>query len=309
MKHFINLKDIPAKDLRKIIIDAKKRKSARKRLNHLEVDKGSPLKGKLLIQMFEKSSLRTRLSFYLAIKQLGGSTLTLRSDELHLSKGGESIEDTAKILSNFGNAFMLRTDSDKKLEEFKKHLSIPIINGLSPSSHATQILSDVFTVEEIKKKPISKLIITWVGDSNNVLNSLIAASIKFSFRLKIGCPKKYQPTKEIMQYIKRNRNKITLFNNAKKAAIGADVIFSDKVISMNDKVNKIKKLNYFKSFRIDKKLMSLAKKDCIFLHCLPRGKEVDEKVFSSKQSKVWQQAHNRVHVQKSILLYCLGKLR
>ena len=196
MKHFINLKDIPAKDLRKIIIDAKKRKSARKRLNHLEVDKGSPLKGKLLIQMFEKSSLRTRLSFYLAIKQLGGSTLTLRSDELHLSKGGESIEDTAKILSNFGNAFMLRTDSDKKLEEFKKHLSIPIINGLSPSSHATQILSDVFTVEEIKKKPISKLNITWVGDSNNVLNSLIAASIKFSFRLKIGCPKKYQPTKE-----------------------------------------------------------------------------------------------------------------
>ena len=309
MKHFINLKDIPAKDLRKIIIDAKKRKSARKRLNHLEVDKGSPLKGKLLIQMFEKSSLRTRLSFYLAIKQLGGSTLTLRSDELHLSKGGESIEDTAKILSNFGNAFMLRTDSDKKLEEFKKHLSIPIINGLSPSSHATQILSDVFTVEEIKKKPISKLIITWVGDSNNVLNSLIAASIKFSFRLKIGCPKKYQPTKEIMQYIKRNRNKITLYNDAKKAAIGADVIFSDKVISMNDKVNKIKKLNYFKSFRIDKKLMSLAKKDCIFLHCLPRGKEVDEKVFSSKQSKVWQQAQNRVHVQKSILLYCLGKLR
>ena len=309
MKHFINLKDIPAKDLRKIIIDAKKRKSARKRLNHLEVDKGSPLKGKLLIQMFEKSSLRTRLSFYLAIKQLGGSTLTLRSDELHLSKGGESIEDTAKILSNFGNAFMLRTDSDKKLEEFKKHLSIPIINGLSPSSHATQILSDVFTVEEIKKKPISKLNITWVGDSNNVLNSLIAASIKFSFRLKIGCPKKYQPTKEIMQYIKRNRNKITLYKNAKKAAIGADVIFSDKVISMNDKVNKIKKLNYFKSFRIDKKLMSLAKKDCIFLHCLPRGKEVDEKVFSSKQSKVWQQAHNRVHVQKSILLYCLGKLR
>ena len=128
MKHFINLKDIPAKDLRKIINDAKKRKSLRKKLNTLEVDKGSPLKGKLLIQMFEKSSLRTRLSFYLAIKQLGGSTLTLRPDELHLSKGGESIEDTAKILSNFGDAFMLRTDKDKKLEEFKKYLSIPILS-------------------------------------------------------------------------------------------------------------------------------------------------------------------------------------
>ncbi len=185
MKHFINLKDIPAKDLRKIITDAKKRKRQRKKLSNLEVDKGSPLKGKLLIQMFEKSSLRTRLSFYLAIKQLGGSTLTLRPDELHLSKGGESIQDTAKILSNFGNAFMLRTDSDKKLEEFEKYLSIPIINGLSPSSHPTQILSDIFTVEEIKKKPISKLNITWIGDSNNVLNSLIAASIKFSFKLSI----------------------------------------------------------------------------------------------------------------------------
>jgi ornithine carbamoyltransferase len=154
MKHFINLKDIPSKDLRKIIIDAKKRKDGRKKLNNLEVDKGNPLKGKLLIQMFEKSSLRTRLSFYLAIKQLGGSTLTLRADELHLSKGGESVEDTAKILSNFANAFMLRTDNDNKLEEFKKYLSIPIINGLSPSSHPTQILSDIFTVEEIKKKPI-----------------------------------------------------------------------------------------------------------------------------------------------------------
>ena len=309
MKHFINLKDIPAKDLRKILIDAKKRKSARKKLNNLEADKGTPLKGKLLIQMFEKSSLRTRLSFYLAIKQLGGSTLTLRPDELHLSKGGESIADTAKILSNFGNAFMLRTDSDQKLEEFKKHLSIPIINGLSPNSHATQILSDVFTVEEIKKKPISKLIISWVGDSNNVLNSLIEASIKFSFKLNIGCPKKFQPQKNILNYIKNSKNKISLYDDAKKAVIGSDVIFSDKVISMNDKVNKIKKLNHFKKFKIDKKLMSFAKKDCIFLHCLPRGKEVDEKVFSSKQSKVWQQALNRVHVQKSILLYCFGKLR
>ena len=171
MKHFINIKDIPVRDLKKILIDARKRKKLRKNLNTLEIDKDSPLNGKLLIQMFEKSSLRTRLSFYLAIKQLGGSALTLRPDELHLSKGGESIEDTAKILSNFGNAFMLRTDSDKKLEEFKKHLSIPIINGLSPSSHATQILSDVFTVEEIKKKSISKLNITWIGDSNHVLNS------------------------------------------------------------------------------------------------------------------------------------------
>jgi len=309
MKHFINLKDIPTNDLRKILIDAKNRKKLRKNLSNLDIDKDSPLKGKLLIQMFEKSSLRTRLSFYLAIKQLGGSALTLRADELHLSKGGESIEDTAKILSNFGNAFMLRTDNEKKLKEFKKYLSIPIINGLSPSSHPTQILSDIFTIEEIKKKQISKLNVTWIGDSNNVLNSLIAASIKFSFKLNIGCPKNYQPNKKILRYIKSNRNKIFIFNDPKKAAKEAEVIFSDKVISMNDKVNKTRKLNHFKKFKIDKNLMNYAKKDCIFLHCLPRGKEVDEKVFLSKKSKVWQQAINRIHVQKSILLYALGKLR
>tara|TARA_B100001121_G_scaffold68656_1_gene60560 strand:- start:412 stop:1341 length:930 start_codon:yes stop_codon:yes gene_type:complete len=309
MNHFINLKNISIKNLRKILIDAKKRKKLRKNLSNLDVDKDSPLKGKLLIQMYEKSSLRTRLSFYLAIKQLGGSTITLRPDELHLSKGGESVEDTAKILSNFGNAFMLRTNSDKKLEEFKKYISIPIINGLSPASHPTQILSDVFTVEEIKKKPISKLKITWIGDSNNVLNSLISASIKFSFKLNIGCPKKYQPKTKILNFIKNNKNKVSIFNDAKLAIKGADVIFSDKVISMNDRVDKRDKLSHFKKFKIDKNLLSFAKKDCIFLHCLPRGPEVDEEVFLSKQSKVWQQAINRVHVQKSILLYSFGKLR
>ena len=309
MKHFINLKDIPSKDLRKIIVDVKKRKKLRKKLSTLEVDKGSPLKGKMLIQMFEKASSRTRISFYLAIKQLGGGTLTLRSNELHLGQGGESISDTAKILSTYGDGFMLRTDSDKKIEDFKKYLSIPIINGLSPSSHPTQVLSDVFTVEEIKKKPISKLNICWIGDSNNVLDSLIAASVKFSFKLSIGCPKNFEPGNEVRTWVKKNNKKIFIFNDPKKAVIGADVIFSDKVISLNDKVNKKKKIERFKKFKIDKKLMSYAKNDCIFLHCLPRGTEVSDEVFLGKKSHVWQQALNRVHVQKSILLYCFGKLR
>ena len=309
MNHFINLKDIPAKDLRRIIIDAKKRKNLRKKLSTLEVDKGAPLKGKMLIQMFEKASSRTRISFYLAIKQLGGETLTLRSNELHLGQGGESISDTAKILSTYGDGFMLRTDSDKKIENFKDHLSIPIINGLSPSSHPTQVLSDVFTVEEIRKKPISKLNICWIGDSNNVLDSLIAASVKFSFKLSIGCPKKFEPGKKVRDWVIKNNKKIFIYNDPKKAIKGADVIFSDKVISLNDKVNKKKKIEQFKKFKIDKKLMSYAKKDCIFLHCLPRGSEVSEEVFLGNKSHVWQQALNRVHVQKSILLYCFGKLR
>ncbi len=309
MKHFIDLKDIKIKDLKRIIVDAKKRKKMRNKLNTLEVDKGSPLKGKLLIQMFEKSSLRTRLSFYLAIKQLGGGTITLRSNELHLGQGGESIADTAKILSTYGDGFMLRTDSDEKVNNFKKYLTIPIINGLSPSSHPTQVLSDIFTVEEIKKKSISKLNICWIGDSNNVLNSLITASVKFSFRLKIGCPKKFQPKKSITACEKKNIKKIHIYDNPKKAAIDADVIFSDKVISINDKVNKIKKKIAFKDFKINKKLFSFAKKDCIFLHCLPRGDEVSDEVFLGNKSHVWQQASNRVHVQKSILMYCFGKLR
>jgi ornithine carbamoyltransferase len=309
MRHFINLKDIPAKDLKKIITDAKKRKKLRKKLSTLEVDKGAPLKGKMLIQMFEKASSRTRISFYLAIKQLGGGTLTLRSNELHLGQGGESIADTAKILSTYGDGFMLRTDSDEKVESFKDYLTIPVINGLSPSSHPTQVLSDVFTVEEIKKKPISKLNICWIGDSNNVLDSLIAASVKFSFKLSIGCPKKFEPGKEVKTWVKKNNKKIFIYNDPKKAVKGADVIFSDKVISLNDKVNKKKKIEQFKKFKINKKLMSFAKRDCIFLHCLPRGSEVSDEIFLGNKSHVWQQALNRVHVQKSILLYCFGKLR
>ena len=309
MNHFINLKDIPAVDLRRIIVDAKKRKEKRKKLNTLEIDKDKPLKGKLLIQMFEKSSLRTRLSFYLAIKQLGGEALTLRPDELHLTKGGESLEDTAKILSTYANGFMLRSESDKKLEKFSKYLTIPIINGLSPSSHPTQVLSDIFTVEEIKKKPISKLNISWIGDSNNVLNSLIAASVKFSFKLNIGCPKNYEPKKFILDWVKRYKGKINIYNDAKKAVKNADVIFSDKVISLNNKVNKSKKIKDFKNFKINSKLIGFAKKKVTFLHCLPRGPEVSSEVFLGKNSKVWLQALNRVHVQKSILLYCFGKLR
>ena len=235
--------------------------------------------------------------------------MTLRSNELHLGHGGETIADTAKILSTYGDGFMLRTDSDQKINDFSKYLKIPLINGLSQSSHPTQVLSDIFTIEEIKKKSISKMNICWIGDSNNVLNSLIAASVKFSFNLNVGCPKNYGPKKSILDWVKKNKRNIKIFNDAKKAALNADVVFSDKVISLNDKVDKSKKIKDFKNFQINSELMSFTKKDSIFLHCLPRGTEVSNVVFSSKKSKVWQQAFNRVHVQKSILLYCFEKLR
>ena len=264
MKHFINLKDIPSRDLRKIIVDAKQRKKQRKKLYILEPDKGSPLKGKMLVQMFEKASSRTRISFYLAIKQLGGGTLTLRSNELHLGQGGETIADTAKILSTYGDGFMLRTDDDKKIDDFQKYLTIPIINGLSPSSHPTQVLSDIFTVEEIKKKPVSKLKICWIGDSNNVLDSLIAASVKFSFRLSIGCPKKFAPGKKVKDWVSKNKKKIFIYHDPKKAALDADVIFSDKVISLNDKVNKKRKNNSLKNLKLKKRYLITQKKIVFF---------------------------------------------
>ena len=310
MNNFINIRDISAKDLKKILFDANKRKAKRKKLNYLEPDKDIPLKGRFLIQMFEKSSTRTRLSFYLAIRQLGGGALNLRKDELHFGEGGESIHDTARILSNYGDIFMFRTDSDKKLQEFKRYIKIPIINGLSPSSHPTQILSDIFTIEEIKKKSIHNLNICWIGDSNNVLNSLIEASVKFLFNLKIGCPKKYEPNKSLINWAKKNKSKIKIFNDPKKSILNSDVVFTDKFIGVYDKKNK-KKIKDFKNFQVNSKLMNCAKKNAIFLHCLPasRGQEVAAKVLDGKQSKVWQQALNRLHVQKSVLLYCLEKLR
>ena len=309
MRNFINIKDISAKDLRKILNDAKKRKNKRKKLSTLDIDRDRPLKGKLLIQMYEQPSSRTRLSFHIAINQLGAGSIIVKASELHLGKGGESLADTAKILSTYGDGFMLRTDSDKKIEDFSKNLSIPIINLLSPSSHPCQVLSDIFTVEEIKKKSISKLNIAWIGDSNNVLNSLIATSVKFKFKLNIGCPKNYRPPKFVIDWVKKNKRKIYIYNDPKKAAKNADVIFSDKVVSLNDRVNKKKKIKDFRNYRVNSSLLKYAKKDVIFLHCLPRGNEVTDDVFLGNKSKVWQQALNRVHVQKSILLYCFGKLR
>ena len=308
MRNFINLKDISAQDLRKILNDSKKRKNKRKKLNTLDIDRDRPLKGKLLIQMYEQPSSRTRLSFHIAINQLGAGSIIVKASELHLGKGGESLADTAKILSTYGDGFMLRSDSDEKIDDFSKNLSIPIINLLSPSSHPCQVLSDIFTVEEIKKKPISKLNITWIGDSNNVLNSLIATSVKFKFKLNIGCPKNYRPPKFVIDWVKKNKRKIYIFNDPKKAVKNADVIFSDKVVSLSDRVNKKKKIKDFRNYRVNSSLLKYAKKDVIFLHCLPRGNEVTDDVFLGNKSKVWQQAFNRVHVQKSILLYCFEKL-
>ena len=310
MKNFINISDLSSKELRSIIEEAKLRKLNRKKLNKSSPDRDRPFEGKSMAMIFEKPSTRTRMSFDIAIKQLGGHSIILNPDGIHYGKGDETLKDTAKVLTEYVDIVMLRTSSHKNLDEVGKYREIPIINGLSPSAHPTQVLSDIFTIEEIKKKPISKLNICWIGDgNNNVINSLIAASVKFSFSLNIGCPKKYKPNKRILRWVKMNKKRVNIFVNPKDAAKNADVIFTDKVISMNDKVNKIEKLKDFKNYQVNSRIMGLAKKNAIFLHCLPRGQEVTDSVFLGNQSKVWQQAFNRVYVQKSILLYCFNKLR
>ena len=304
MKHFIEIKDISAKDIRSIIENSKKRKKDRSNYR-----KETFFKNKLMIILMEKPSLRTRMSLLGAAYAGGGRAITLRSDEIHLGSKGESIKDTAEILSRSGDLFVFRTTDHDKVLEFKKHLSIPLICGLSNKAHALQVVSDVQYIEDTLGKNISKIAVSWIGDgNNNVINSLIEISAKLNFKLNIGCPKKYEPNKNLLSWVRKNKGKIKIFNDIKKAATGSDVLFTDKVISMNDKVNKSKKLKDFKKFKVTSKVMSYLKPNGIFLHCLPRGTEVSNEVFLSKQSKVWQQALNRIYVQKSILLYCFEKL-
>ena len=298
MKNFINLSDIDKKELRKIIDQAK---SEKKRPN---IKSNYPLEGKTLILIFEKPSMRTRLSAELAMKELGGNVLVLDSKESHYGRGDESIYDTAKVLSQYGDIVMMRANHEHLLE-FSKYLDIPIINALS-KSHPLQILSDILTFEELKG-PIANKKIAWLGDGNNIVYSLIEAAVKFNFSLSIACPKKCSPDKKIVKWAKKNNAKILITKDPKEAISLADCVMTDKWISMNDKVNKNTKIKKFKKYQVNKKLMCKAKDESIFMHCLPasRGNEVTNEIIDGKQSAVWLEALNRVHVQKSIIEWCL----
>ena len=301
MPNFINLADINKKDLRKIIERAKKQKKSKKTQSSRFF-----LKGKTLIMVFEKPSTRTRISFELAMKQLGGELLTLNPKDTHYGGGGESIHDTAKVLSQYGDILMMRTNRHQHFLEFSKYLDIPIINGLTNLSHPCQIMSDIMTFEELKGS-INKKKVAWFGDGNNVTYSLIEAAAKFNFELTIACPKKFRPNRKIIQWAKKNGAKILITKNPNEAANLADCVMTDKWISMGDKVNKKKKKKLLKPYQVNKKIMRLAKKNAIFMHCLPasRGEEVTNEVMDGKQSVVWLQTLNRIHMQKSIIQWCL----
>lgn len=308
MKNFINISDLNSAELRSIIEEAKTRKQNRENYNKSSPDKDKPFDGMSMAMIFEKPSTRTRMSFDIAVKQLGGSSIILNPEGIHYGKGEESLKDTAKVLTEYVDIVMLRTSSHKHLEEFGKYLEIPIINGLSDLSHPCQIMSDILTFEE-KIGPIKNKIISWLGDgNNNMSNSLIEAAGRFGFQLKIGCPKTYQPNKKILNWAKKNKANLYITNKPDEAVKGSDCIMTDKWISMNDKVNKKAKKKKLKLYQVNQKLLKKAKPDVIFMHCLPvgRGEEVTNDVIDGKHSVVWRQALNRVHVQKSIIKWCLN---
>jgi ornithine carbamoyltransferase len=307
MNNFLNISDHSSTTLRAIIDEAKVRKLKRKGLNKSAPDEDKPFEGKSMAMIFEKPSTRTRMSFDIATKQLGGSTIILNPDGIHYGKGDESLKDTAKVLSEYVDIVMLRTTSHKNLEEFGKYLDIPIINGLSDISHPCQIMSDILTYEESNGLITGKTI-SWLGDgNNNMSNSLIEAAGKFNFNLRIGCPKKYAPSKKVLTWAKKNKVKLIVTTKPDEAVKDADCIMTDKWVSMNDKVNKKQKKKTLKPYQVNKKLMSKAKSDSIFMHCLPvgRGEEATDEIIDGKQSVVWRQALNRVHAQKSIIKWCL----
>ena len=308
MNNFLNISDLSSNELRAIIDEAKARKLKRKGLNKSAPDEDKPFEGKSMAMIFEKPSTRTRMSFDIAAKQLGGSSIILNPDGIHYGKGDETLKDTAKVLAEYVDIVMLRTASHKNLEEFGMHLDIPIINGLSDQSHPCQIMSDIMTFEETKGSITGK-IISWLGDgNNNMSNSLVEAAGKFNFNLKIGCPKKYMPNKNILTWAKKNKVNLLITNKPEEAVKNSDCVMTDKWVSMNDKVDKKLKKKILKNYQVNKKLMNKAKSDAIFMHCLPvgRGEEVTNEIIDGKQSVVWRQALNRVHAQKSIINWCLS---
>ena len=307
MKNFINISDHSTDDLRAIIDEAKTRKLNRKGFNKSAPDDDKPFEGMSMAMIFEKPSTRTRMSFDIAAKQLGGSSIILNPDGIHYGKGDETLKDTAKVLTEYVDIVMLRTSSHKNLEELGKHLDIPIINGLSDKSHPCQIMSDILTYEESNGLITGKTV-SWLGDGdNNMSNSLIEAAGKFKFNLKIGCPKKYAPGKKILGWAKKNKVNLLITQKPDEAIKNSDCVMTDKWVSMNDKVNKKTKKKVLKPFQINQKLMKKANSNAIFMHCLPvgRGEEVTDEVIDGKKSVVWRQALNRVHAQKSIIKWCL----
>lgn len=307
MKHFLDLSLIPKSELHNILSEAKRRKGKQSQAGKVVVSEPSNAKDKLLLMIFEKPSTRTRLSFDLAMRQLGGETIVMNSQDMHLGKGEETIGDTAKVISGFSDIVMFRTFKHQTLLDLSELLTIPLINGLTDSSHPCQLLSDVMTFEE-KKGSIKGSKVAWVGDGNNVTNSAIEAAVQFDFAINICVPQDYLPSKKVLDWAQSQNGKVKIFHDVKDGVKGVDCIMSDKWISMGDDGDVKKKKKDLKSFQVNDELLSIANQDVVYLHVLPaaREEEVTSSVMDGPQSLVWLQAENRLHGQKAIIDWCLS---
>ena len=306
-RNFLDLSDAGGDAIAAMLADAQDRKAARREWPKGKADADAPLAGHVLGMIFEKNSTRTRVSFDIGMRQLGGTSLILDSGTTQLGRG-ESIADTARVLSRMVDAIMIRTDDHAKAEELAHHASVPVINGLTDRSHPCQIVADLLTMVE-QGKALPGLELAWLGDGNNVLHSILEAAALFKFNVRVGTPQGYEPEAEFVEMARAAGSQVTLTQDAAEAARGADIVVTDTWVSMGQE-HVHNKLAAMAPFQVDASLMAQAKPDARFLHCLPAhvGDEVSEEVFEGDQSVVFGEAENRIHAQKSILLWCFGRL-
>ena len=306
-RHFIDLADAGGDDVAAMINDAIDRKAARAGLPKGAVDADAPLAGRVLALVFEKNSTRTRVSFDIAMRQLGGSVLILEAGSSQLGRG-ETIADTARVLSRMVDGIMLRTDDHAKIAEMARHATVPVINGLTDKSHPCQIVADLLTVIE-HGKALPGLEVAWFGDGNNVLHSILEAAGLFKFNVRVATPAGYEPDPAFVELARAGGAMVTLTQDAQAAARGADVLVTDTWVSMGQE-HAQNKLAAMAPYQVNAALIALAKADALFLHCLPAhvGEEVSEDVFEGPRSVVFDEAENRIHAQKSVLLWSFGLL-
>ncbi len=306
-RHFLNLSDAGGDAIAAILADAMDRKAARAGWPKGMADKDAPLKGHTLGMIFEKNSTRTRTSFEMAMKQLGGDSMFMAAGQMQLGRG-ESIADTARVLSRYVDAIVIRTDDHAKIDELAAYASVPVVNGLTDLSHPCQIVADLLTIVE-QGKPLPGLEVAWLGDGNNVLNSIVEAAGIFKFNVRIAVPQGYESDSSFISAAMAAGATITVTRDALDAVAGADIVVTDTWVSMGQE-HAHNKMAAMMPYQVNDRLMAAAKHDAKFLHCLPahRGEEVTDAVIDGPQSLIWDEAENRLHAQKSILLWCFGLL-
>jgi ornithine carbamoyltransferase len=306
-RHFLNLTDAGGDAIAAMLNDAIDRKAARRSWPKGQADADAPLAGRVLAMVFEKNSTRTRVSFDIAMRQLGGSALILDAGTTQLGRG-ETIADTARVLSRMVDAIMLRTDDHAKVEELARYASVPVINGLTDLSHPCQIMADLLTVIE-HGKALPGLEVAWLGDGNNVLNSIVEAAGLMKFNVRIGVPEGYESDARMIEAAKLSGAGIRVVRDPVEAVRGADVVVTDTWISMGQ-AHAEAKLAAMEPYQVNDALMAHAKPDALFLHCLPahRNEEVTDSVIDGRRSVVWDEAENRIHAQKSVLRWAFGQI-